>query len=59
VGLYKDDTLKSGGVGLFRARGEKARVRWISVMHQYDLLGRLCALIAPYNLDRPRGGWSE
>jgi len=59
VGLYKDATLKTGGVGLFRTRGEKARVRWISVMHQYDLVGRLCALIAPYNLERPPGGWSE
>ena len=59
VGLYKDATLKTGGVGLFRARGEKSRVRWISVMHQYDLVGRLCALIAPYNLEGPPGGWSE
>ncbi len=59
VEFYDEPRLKSGGVGFFRSRGEQARLRWISLTHQYDILGRLCALIAPYQLDRQPRNWKQ
>jgi hypothetical protein len=50
VDYWSDSRLKSGGVGLFSAKGEQARIRWIEVSHQYDTLGKLCAFLAPYSL---------
>ena len=52
VDSWSDSRLKRGGVGLFCARGEKARVRWVEVTHQYDALGKLCAYLAPYGPGR-------
>ena len=49
VDFWSDNRLKTGGVGLFCGRGERARVRWVEVSHQYDTLGRLCAYLAPYS----------
>jgi hypothetical protein len=49
VDFFEDDQLPTGGVGFFKSRGDNVRLRWISVIHQYDMLGRLCALIAPYD----------
>lgn len=57
VDSWSDSRLKKGGVGLFCARGEKARVRWVEVTHQYDTLGRLCAYLAPYGLGKG-GNWN-
>ncbi len=51
VDFFSDQRLKRGGVGFFCDRGEKARLRWVEVSHQYDALGRLCAYVAPYGLD--------
>jgi hypothetical protein len=48
--FFSDSRLKSGGVGFFCARGEKARLRWVEVSHQYDTLGKLCAYLAPISL---------
>jgi hypothetical protein len=53
VDYFQDDQLPRGGVGFFLGGGDRVRLRWISVMHQYDALGRLCALLAPYSLDSP------
>ena len=50
VDSFSDKRLQFGGVGFFCSRGEKARLRWVAVSHQYDALGRLCALIAPVGL---------
>jgi hypothetical protein len=50
VDTWTDARLKKGGVGFFCGRGEKARLRWVSVSHQYDTLGRLCAFLVPYGL---------
>jgi hypothetical protein len=50
VDYWSDSRLKSGGVGLFSAKGEQARIRWIEVSHQYDTLGKLCAFLAPYSI---------
>lgn len=48
VDYWKDSRLKAGGIGFFSNRGEESRVRWVQLTHQDDLLGRLCAFLAPY-----------
>jgi len=58
VDFWSDDRLKRGGVGFFCGRGEKARVRWVEVSHQYDTLGRLCAYLAPYGIEGRNGNWN-
>lgn len=50
VDSWSEPRLRHGGVGFFSARGEDSRVRWVQVTHQYDMLGRLCAYLAPYNM---------
>ena len=50
VDVFSDDRLPRGGVGFFSNIGEDARLRWIEVSHQYDMLGRLCAYLVPYNV---------
>jgi hypothetical protein len=47
VDSWSDDRLRRGGVGFFSGGGELARIRWVGVWHQYDMLGRLCAFLAP------------
>ncbi len=56
VDSWTDARLKRGGIGLFSGKGELSRVRWVGLWHQYDTLGRLCALLAPGGLPgRERG----
>jgi hypothetical protein len=56
VDTWTDNRLKRGGIGLFSGKGELSRVRWVGLWHQYDTLGRLCALLAPGGLPgRERG----
>jgi hypothetical protein len=55
VDFWSDDRLPRGGVGLFCNRGERARVRWLEVSHQYDTLGRLCAYLAPFGIEGRNG----
>jgi hypothetical protein len=50
IDSFSDDRLARGGVGFFAPKGEKSRLRWVEVSHQYDFLGRLCALLAPYSV---------
>ena len=50
VDNFTDTRLERGGVGFFSPGGERALLRWVEVKHQYDLLGRLCAMIAPYRV---------
>jgi hypothetical protein len=47
VDSWTEENLPRGGVGFFSGAGERARLRWIGVWHQYDALGRLCAYLAP------------
>jgi hypothetical protein len=54
---WSDSRLKHGGIGFFNARGEDSRVRWVQVTHQYDMLGRLCAYLAPYNIPSSSGSF--
>ena len=58
VDFWTDNRLTRGGVGFFCARGEKARVRWVEVSHQYDALGRLCAYLAPYGFEGRNGNFN-
>ena len=57
VDTWTEPRLKTGGVGFFSARGEESRLRWVQVTHQYDMLGRLCAYLAPYNIPNTNGSW--
>jgi hypothetical protein len=50
VDAWSEPRLAHGGIGFFTAQGEQSRVRWVQVTHQYDMLGRLCAYLAPYNI---------
>jgi hypothetical protein len=55
VDFWSDNRLLHGVVGFFCNRGERARLRWVEVSHQYDALGRLCAYLAPYGLEGRNG----
>jgi len=57
VDNWIEPRLPHGGVGFFAARGEQSRLRWLQVTHQYDMLGRLCAYLAPYNIPTNDGSW--
>ncbi len=55
VDAWTDDRIKRGGVGFFSPKGEQSLLRWITVSHQYDALGRLCAYLAPYSMPTRKG----
>jgi hypothetical protein len=59
VDSWSEPRLRHGGVGFFSARGEESRLRWVQVTHQYDMLGRLCAYLAPYNISSMNGSWQQ
>jgi hypothetical protein len=59
VDSWSEPRLRHGGIGFFSARGEDSRLRWVQVTHQYDMLGRLCAYLAPYNISSTNGGWQQ
>ena len=46
VDRWIDDTLPSGGVGFFSEPGEQARLYWMKLTANDDLLGRICAYLA-------------
>jgi hypothetical protein len=50
VDSFTDSRLAAGGVGFFSPPGDRALLRWVSVTHQYDYLGRICALLAPHSV---------
>jgi hypothetical protein len=47
VDFWSDAQLKSGGIGFFADKGEKALIHDVKVRHQYDALGRLVAAALP------------
>jgi hypothetical protein len=57
VDSWSEPRLPKGGIGFFTARGEESRVRWVALTHQYDMLGRLCAYLAPYETPTTNGSW--
>ncbi len=50
VDTFTDASHPQGGIGFYGGRGETSRIRWVEVSHQYDTLGRLCAMLVPYGL---------
>ncbi|MBA3972840.1 MAG: hypothetical protein C0504_01325 [Candidatus Solibacter sp.] len=52
VDSFTEREFELGGVGFFSPKGDRALLRWISVTHQYDYIGRLCALLAPHSVMR-------
>jgi len=57
VDNWSEPRLPRGGVGFFTSRGEESRLRWVALTHQYDMLGRLCAYLAPYETPTTNGSW--
>ena len=45
VGSWSDHAISTGGVGFFAEAGEKARLYWMRVSRNEDLLGHICAYI--------------
>jgi hypothetical protein len=45
VDSWTDDMPSKGGVGFFADAGERARIYWMKVSRNEDLLGRICAYI--------------
>lgn len=52
VDSFSEDRLAGGGVGFYSPKGDRSLLRWISITHQYDYIGRLCALLAPYHVSQ-------
>ena len=46
VDSWSEDTLPAGGVGFFNEPGAHAKVYWVKVTNNDDLLGRICGSIA-------------
>ncbi|HET8546354.1 MAG TPA: hypothetical protein VFL57_00040 [Bryobacteraceae bacterium] len=55
VDSWTDDRLAAGGVGLFSAKGEKARIYDLRVRHQDDTIGKVLATIADTGPQATRG----
>ena len=47
--FWTDDRLRTGGVGFFSDAGERARVYWVKLESNGDLLGRICGMLSAYN----------
>ncbi len=47
IDSWSEPRLKHGGVGFYTNRGEQSRIGWVQITHQYDMLGRLFAYLAP------------
>ena len=63
VDRWTDDTLASGGVGFFSEPGERARLYWMKLVTNDDLLGRICAYLSGGSEEGSDttahgGGWS-
>jgi hypothetical protein len=46
VDSWTDGQLRAGGVGFVSGKGEAARVRWIRVSDQDDVIGRFCSFLS-------------
>ena len=57
VDFWSDDRLKAGGVGFFGHSEDRGSLYWVRVSHQDDLLGKLCAYLAPKHLKNRNGSW--
>jgi hypothetical protein len=55
VDFWSDDRLKVGGVGFFSDPQDPGALFWVRVSHQDDLLGRVCAYLAPKQIETRNG----
>lgn len=55
VDTWSDDRLSRGGIGFFSSKGEQSLFRWVTVTHQYDTVGKLCAFLAPFSIQAKKG----
>jgi len=55
VDYWSASRFASGGVGFYSEPGARARLYWVKVTHQDDLVGKLCAYIAPNSVDLNNG----
>ena len=46
VDSFSDDTLRLGGVGFFSENTERARLYWMKITNNDDLLGHICAYLS-------------
>jgi hypothetical protein len=46
VDSWTDDLAASGGVGFFAEAGERARLYWMKVSRNQDLLGTICSFLS-------------
>jgi hypothetical protein len=56
VDFWTDDRFASGGIGFFCDKGSRARLYWVKITHQDDLVGKLCSYFAPNDFSR-NGSW--
>jgi hypothetical protein len=54
VDRWVDDTLASGGVGFFSEPGERARLYWMKLAANDDLLGKICAYLTGGSVEGPQ-----
>ena len=47
VDSWSEPKLRHGGIGFFSEQDARSRVAGVQVRGQYDMLGRLCAFLAP------------
>jgi hypothetical protein len=47
---WTDRRIDSGGIGFFNDKGSESRIYRMTVSHQNDLIGKLCAMLAPHDL---------
>ena len=57
VGSWTDNAPASGGVGFFAEAGDKARLYWMRVSRNQDILGRICAYVAGSPAVQTAGLW--
>ncbi|MEK7405816.1 MAG: hypothetical protein AAB225_11965 [Acidobacteriota bacterium] len=55
VDYWRDERLKSGGIGFFSDKDAQAQVYWVRLSHQVDFLGKLCAYLAPQKTQNRNG----
>ena len=55
VDFWSASRFPCGGVGFFNEPGARARLYWVKVTHQDDLVGKLCAYLAPSSVDSNNG----
>ncbi len=51
VDFWRDDRYPQGAIGFFGEEKDRPQIYWIRVSHQNDFLGKLCAYLAPGNVE--------